>query len=75
MISWLLNKYEDWKFEREFQKKKKQLMELDPFIYDIPSDTGDSVLSEPHPFEDNGPKGPEPTRYKTWESKGKDIDF
>ena len=38
MISWLLNKYEDWKFEREFQKKKKQLMELDPFIYDIPSD-------------------------------------
>jgi hypothetical protein len=31
----------------------------------IPSDTSDSVLSEPHPFEDNGPKGPEPTRYKT----------
>jgi hypothetical protein len=36
MISWLLNKYEDYKFEREFQKKKKQLMELDPFIYAYP---------------------------------------
>jgi hypothetical protein len=22
-----------------------------------------------------GPKGPEPTRYKTWESKGREIDF
>jgi|TARA_B100000035_G_scaffold229679_1_gene197870 hypothetical protein len=62
MISWLINKYEDFKFEREFQKKKKQLMELDPFIYDIPSETKD------HP-------GSEPTRYKTWENKGKDIDF
>ncbi len=37
-------------------------MELDPFIYDIPSETKD------HP-------GSEPTRYKTWENKGKDIDF
>ena len=48
MISWLLNKYEDWKFEREFQKKKKQLMELDPFIYDIPSDS----VFRPHPLKD-----------------------
>lgn len=62
MISWLLNKYDDWKFEREFQKKKEELMKNDPFIYDIPSETTD------HP-------GAEPTRYNTWESKGKDIDF
>ena len=62
MISWILNKYEDWKFEREFEKKKQEIMKLDPFIYDIPSETKD------HP-------GAEPTRYKTWETKGKEIDF
>jgi hypothetical protein len=62
MLSWLLNKYEDWKFEKEFQKKKEELTKLDPFIYEIPSETED------HP-------GPEPTRYNTWEVKGKDIDF
>ena len=25
--------------------------------------------------EVGGPKGPEPTRFKTWESKGREIDF
>ena len=59
MISWLINKYKDWQFEKEFQKKKKELMELDPFIYEIP---------EEKTHED-------PTRYDTWEHKGKDIDF
>lgn len=62
MISWLLNKYEDWKFEREFEKKKQEIMKLDPFIYDIPSETEDIP-------------GAEPTRFKTWETKGKEIDF
>lgn len=62
MINWLCYKYEEWKFEREFKKKKEELMKLDPFIYKIPSETDD------HP-------GAEPTRYKTWEAKGKDIDF
>ena len=37
-------------------------MKIDPFIYDVPSETED------HP-------GAEPTRYKTWESKGKEVDF
>lgn len=62
MISWLLNKYQEWKFERDFQKKKEELMKLDHFIYDMPSETKDRP-------------GAEPTRYNTWESKGKDIDF
>ena len=62
MIRWLLNKLEERRFEKEFQKKKEELMKLDPFIYDIPSETKD------HP-------GAEPTRYGTWETKGKDIDF
>jgi hypothetical protein len=54
-----MNKIDDWRFEREFQKRKKELMELDPFIYDIPDEV----------------KQKDPTRYNTWESKGKDIDF
>jgi hypothetical protein len=27
------------------------------------------------PGEENGPKGPEPTRYGDWEKKGRCIDF
>ena len=30
---------------------------------------------EPTPQEISGPKGPEPTRYGDWESKGRAIDF
>jgi hypothetical protein len=37
MFSWIVEKYYDWKFEREFQKKKKELIKLDPFIYDLPN--------------------------------------
>lgn len=37
MYKWLLEKYYDWKFEKEFQKKKKELIKLDPFIYDLPN--------------------------------------
>jgi len=59
MFRWIMNKIDDWRFEREFQKRKKELMELDPFIYDIP----DEKTHE------------DPTRYNTWEHKGKDIDF
>ena len=54
-----MDKINDWRFEREFQKRKKELIELDPFIYEIP---------EEKPHDD-------PTRYNTWEHKGKDIDF
>ena len=36
MFSWIVEKYYDWKFEREFQKKKKELIKLDPFIYALP---------------------------------------
>jgi hypothetical protein len=29
----------------------------------------------PHPSEQGGPKGPEPTRYGDWERKGIAVDF
>ena len=38
MFKWLLDKYEEWKFEKEFQKKKKELLEKDAFIYDLSDD-------------------------------------
>ena len=37
-LNWLLEKYNEWKFNREFERKKKEIMKLDPFIYDIPND-------------------------------------
>ena len=37
-LSWLRDKYYQWKFDRAFKKKKKEIMKLDPFIYDIPND-------------------------------------
>tara|TARA_R100000329_G_scaffold145892_1_gene131935 strand:- start:707 stop:835 length:129 start_codon:yes stop_codon:yes gene_type:complete len=36
MFKWLINLYEEWKFNREFEKKKKELLKADPFIYEIP---------------------------------------
>jgi hypothetical protein len=35
MIKWLIEKFEDWKFQREFQRKKKQLLKTDPFVYNF----------------------------------------
>tara|TARA_Y100000114_G_scaffold66739_1_gene61185 strand:+ start:87 stop:227 length:141 start_codon:yes stop_codon:yes gene_type:complete len=37
MINWLVEKYREWKFERDFQKKKKELLKVDPFVYDFES--------------------------------------
>ena len=37
MINWLVEKYREWKFERVFQKKKKELLKVDPFVYDFKS--------------------------------------
>jgi len=34
LINWIINTYEEWKFDREFEKKKKELIRLDPFIYE-----------------------------------------
>jgi len=33
IIEW----YEEWQFKRQFEKKKKELIKLDPFIYDLPN--------------------------------------
>ena len=38
MIQWLLDLYDDWKFNREFEKKKKELLKKDPFIYEPEND-------------------------------------
>ena len=29
---------DEWKFNREFEKKKKELLKADPFIYEITDD-------------------------------------
>lgn len=34
LIDWLIDMYEEWKFNRDFEKKKKELTRLDPFIYE-----------------------------------------
>ena len=34
MFRWLIEIYEEWKFNREFEKKKKKLKKQDPFIYE-----------------------------------------
>ena len=36
MLKWFRDKYDDWKFEKEFQARKKEIMKIDPFIYDLP---------------------------------------
>ena len=36
MFRWLIDLYEEWKFSREFEKKKKELLKADPFINEIP---------------------------------------
>ena len=51
-----------WYKEREWRKNNPD----EHKIMDRP------VRKDP---ELGGPKGPEPTRYKTWESKGREIDF
>tara|TARA_Y100000114_G_scaffold124095_1_gene119793 strand:- start:115 stop:243 length:129 start_codon:yes stop_codon:yes gene_type:complete len=38
MIQWLREWYAEWKFNREFEKKKKELLKKDPFIYEFNDD-------------------------------------
>ena len=38
IIDWIVDKYEEWKFNREFEKKKKELLRKDPFIYEFIDD-------------------------------------
>ena len=41
MFKWLIEKYQEWQFERAFRKRKKEIMKVDPFIYTIPEDEND----------------------------------
>lgn len=38
MFKWLRELYDTWKFNREFEKKKKKLIKVDPFIYKVGDD-------------------------------------
>ena len=38
MIQWLRDLFENWKFNREFERKKKELLKKDPFIYEFRDD-------------------------------------
>lgn len=38
MIQWLRDLFENWKFNREFERKKKELLKKDPFIYEFSDD-------------------------------------
>lgn len=33
MIKWILKKYNDWKLDRKYKKRIKELRKRDPFIY------------------------------------------
>lgn len=46
----------------------------DTIIWEELPDSSGYVLTK-KPVEHGGPKGEEPTRYGTWESKGREIDF
>ncbi|WP_189400110.1 DUF1674 domain-containing protein [Arenicella chitinivorans] len=54
---------------------------IETSLQDAESQTQEQELtkaSEPNgtkPQEINGPRGPEPTRYGDWESKGRCVDF
>ena len=46
----------------------------DTIVWEELPDSGGYKLSK-KPVEHGGPKGEEPTRYGTWENKGRDFDF
>jgi len=55
---------------------RRLLMKKDPLPPDDQQPTAPpDRSSEKMPVEINGPKGPEPTRYKDWEKGGRCIDF
>ena len=38
MFKWLIDKYYEWQFNREFEKRKKEILKKDPFIYEMHDD-------------------------------------
>ncbi len=46
MLKWLRDRYDDWKFEKEFQARKKEIMKIDPFIYDLPDTNNFNIGSD-----------------------------
>lgn len=41
LITWYNEKKLEREFIKEFERKKKELIKLDPFIYEVPSDEKD----------------------------------
>lgn len=70
---------------QENGKTKELFIEFPPdALNQVGWDEGDTLIWEEidggykitkKPVEHGGPKGEEPTRYGTWESKGREIDF
>lgn len=57
----------DKKIESSLQDAETLVQEQEP--------TTTSEQKDAKPQEINGPRGPEPTRYGDWESKGRCVDF
>ena len=61
--------------------KTHSIPSFDPDLFETDPDTGKIRRKQPFvtqdqaPGEENGPKGPEPTRFGDWERKGIVSDF
>ena len=60
-------KDEDLKINKNMKKNKINKNKITSSV--------SSKLVDEKPFEENGPKGPEPTRYGDWEKGGRCSDF
>ena len=58
---------------KEIEQKQRKESEKDQV--DDNSVSKETEKDPSWPKEKGGPKGPEPTRYGDWESKGKCVDF
>eukprot|EP01080_Neovahlkampfia_damariscottae_P003568 gene3568-6303_t len=77
------NTVDDDKIQQLFEKQKKKGMSFDNFLdeLDKQSQQQTTVKREAKSYrneetgENNGPKGPEPTRFGDWEKNGRCYDF
>ena len=60
-------KDEDLKINKNMKKNKINKNKITSLV--------SSKLVDEKPFEEGGPKGPEPTRYGDWEKGGRCSDF
>ena len=63
-------KDEDLKINKNMKKNKINKINKNKITSSV-----SSKLVDEKPFEEGGPKGPEPTRYGDWEKGGRCSDF